>query len=150
VTAANNFVVESGAELTKGSGVLITVTLSDDTFKTSGNNSLTSGTNILNNTSNADKIVLRINGVIALSGSGLTLHPLFAAEDEKDAGVASITFELRGEFTQPSTSELKIDLEIGENLLVIGDVKQDVLVDKTAIALQARDRLTIQFEIPSS
>jgi hypothetical protein len=154
--APKAIVITSGTTLGATSGVAFqfTVTLTNDTFKTSGLNVKAgsglddSGINLLTDTAVASGIRLTIGDDDILKiASGLSLRAINVTPSV--AGSSSVTFQLRGTqqgtYSIPTTAtELKIT--IGNLFLTKTTANVDVLTADEAVSLTASPKLTIRFD----
>jgi hypothetical protein len=159
--APKAIVITSGTTLGAGSGVAFrfTVTLTNDTFITSGLAMVTGGSGLENSGIDAlvadaatthSGIQLKIDGdtlAPGSAGSGLSLHAVGVTPT--DAGSSSVTFELRGQFDgtyRPSASNNELSIIIGKSLLTKTDTAVTVLTAREAVSLTASPKLTISFD----
>jgi hypothetical protein len=153
--APKAIVITSGTTLGATSGVAFqfTVTLTNDTFVTSGLNVSAgsgldnSGINLLTDTPENSGISLTIGGDLYLKASGLSLHAINVTPSV--AGSSSVTFQLRG--TQSGTYRIpttatELEITIGNLFLTKTTANVVVLTGNEAVSLTASPKLTIRFD----
>ena len=150
--APKAIVITSGTTLGATSGVAFqfTVTLTNDTFVTSGLNVEAgsgldnSGIDLLTNSAANSGISLMIGNDQLVKASGLSLHAINVTPSV--AGSSSVTFQLRGTTDEIPTTATELKITIGNLFLTNTTANVVVLTGNEAVSLTASPKLTIRFD----